>query len=279
MKNKFFLFIGSLFLTHAVLASTDSPMTFASYNIKNQADEDALLKDFNQLDHLDVIALQEVRTSQENNKNKFFQNLTKIWTHHCFLQVNESHDGTWESQAIFSRFPIEKCGSFALESSGIKKRRAQWALLKLNTPLQVLFVNTDHEVDRYLMLGYPDRLKQLRSLVKNLEFCEEAVGARCQALPTVVTGDFNSNGVSIASLFETQNEVDKMRRFFKKAGYDTALSCGSETDTFSSYFGDYELDHFFYKNIKLSCRRRLDGRKGSDHFPIWVQSEKHTPTS
>jgi endonuclease/exonuclease/phosphatase family metal-dependent hydrolase len=198
-----------------------------------------------------------------------FYPLLKPWNFHCAQRVNQNTDGTWESLALLSRYPLLKCGTLPLEHSAIKKREALWAVVSLPQGRPVLVINTDHETNSYLTLGFPDRKKQVQSLVKHLKSCARWLEPGCETWPTVVTGDFNTSGVSITSPLATLNEIKQTVSLLQTAHLQHVVPCPEHEATFESLWGSYQLDHLFIKNLRSSCRLSLKNRQGSDHLPIW----------
>ncbi len=251
-------------------------LTVGSYNIHQQGDMPGLALDFAQLKTIDVLALQEVQMD-DGAGLVFSQSLLPLlkssanyqWNFHCAQRVNQNSDGTWESLAIFSRYPLLKCGALPLEHSDIKNREAQWAVVQIPDARPLLVINTDHETSSYLTLGFPDRKKQLQSLVKHLKTCAQWLEPGCETWPTVITGDFNTSGVSLSSPLATLNEIKQTVSLLQTAHLEYVVPCPEHEPTFQSLWGSYQLDHIFIKNLRSSCRLSLKNRQGSDHLPIW----------
>jgi endonuclease/exonuclease/phosphatase family metal-dependent hydrolase len=256
--------------------TTAADFSVGSYNIHQQEELSGLALDFAQLKTIDVLALQEVQID-DGAGLVFSQSLLPLlnksvdnqWNFHCAQRVNQNADGTWESLALFSRYPLLKCGALPLEHSDIKKREALWAVVGIPQARPLLVINTDHETSSYLTLGFPDRKKQLKSLVKHLKSCAQWLEPGCETWPTVVTGDFNTSGVSLSSPLATLNEIKQTISLLQTAHLEYVVPCSEHEPTFESLWGSYQLDHLFIKNLRSTCRLSLKNRQGSDHLPIW----------
>lgn len=253
-------------------ASSAVTTTVGSYNIHNQGDITGLAADFKQLQDLDVLAMQEVKVEAGPVmilSESLLTLLNLTWRFHCVERVNQNANGTWESLVIASRYPILDCGVLALNHSGTKNRVAHWAKIKTAKSSPLLVINTDHETNLFLTLGYPDRKKQLQSLVNYLNDCRQWLESGCEKWPTLLAGDFNTSEVSFSSPLATKNEIKHTVLFLQKADLKRVAPCLGHHSTFESFMGLYQLDHLFIKNLRSSCRLSLKNRQGSDHFPIW----------
>jgi endonuclease/exonuclease/phosphatase family metal-dependent hydrolase len=251
-------------------------LTVLSYNIKNQENIAGLLSDVELFKQIDLLALQEVRLSpvqEDHFVDPFLKTVKKIWPYQCEERVNALSHGFWESQIILSRYKIQQCGAFDLEKTGEKKRIALWAQIEIEKDRPLLFINTDHETDQFQFSGFPDRQKQLKTLVQRLNHCQEWLCEGCQQWPTIVVGDFNTSGVSILFPWSTLGEVEQTIEYLKTAKLHHVSACEGHDFTFQSLWGHYELDHIFTKNILFECRRTIQESKGSDHLPIWAEMQ------
>ncbi len=244
-----------------------------SYNIKKQELFDELTKDFEALKSIEVFGLQEVLIDSSMNSDEEYslKSITKkYWPFQCLVKVNQESKKIWEGQVVLSRLPLIKCGHFDLEATGTKKRVAQWAVVEFSKDKFMLFVNTDHETNTNLTLGFPDRRKQILSLIDGINSCGETINPKCLNWTKVIVGDFNTSGISITSPISTFNEISKTEDLMRLHKFDRIQPCPDQEATFSSVFGSYELDHIFTHQARItSCRETAYDFLGSDHFPIW----------
>lgn len=244
-----------------------------SYNIKKQINLSELNTTFKKIQNIHVLGLQEVSIGLNYNEKTNFPlipDTEKIWPYQCLYKTNIDNDHRYEGQGIFSQFPIISCGHFNLESTDTKKRIAQWAVINVSKNKKILFINTDHETNNRLTLGFPDRKKQILSLLDNIQNCHQSVVPDCLNMPIVIVGDFNTIGISFSSPLETLNEVFKTEDMMKKNNFQRIAPCPNKKNTFHSLLGNFELDHIFiYKTKNESCRHAEYDYFGSDHSPIW----------
>ncbi len=244
-----------------------------SFNIKNQEHIQTLQTAMQDLQTIQILGLQEVSIEEAINGTLNFnlQNITKkYWTYQCLHKTNRIKLENWEGQIILSQFPILKCGYVNLQSTDPKTRIAQWAVIQISQDLKILFVNTDHETNNRLTLGFPDRKKQLYSLMNYLSQCETYIDVDCTNWVKVIVGDFNTLGFSVTSPIATFNEVVKTEKFMVQQNFVRVQPCPNQGATFSSWLGDYELDHIFIEQGFSTTCRSVDYKfLGSDHFPIW----------
>jgi endonuclease/exonuclease/phosphatase family metal-dependent hydrolase len=245
-------------------------ISVGSYNIHRQEHLEGLAADFVRLKTVDVLALQEVELQNSSELPPTLGALLESsWRFHCAERVNQNRNGTWESLALISRFPILKCGVLPLAHSGAKKRVALWALVDFSEVDPLLVINTDHETSALLMLGFPDRKKQLESLKQHLSVCAQWLEPGCEGWPTVVLGDFNTSGLSLSSPFASKDELAKTIAFLQTVQLEYTPPCPDQEITFQAFWGYYNLDQLFFKNLRSSCRMSLKTRQGSDHLPVW----------
>jgi endonuclease/exonuclease/phosphatase family metal-dependent hydrolase len=277
MFKRFYFYIFSLLICTAIIpvsgfAEATLTISIGSYNVNNQVNNLELVSDFNKLKHLDILALQEVQIdfiSTNVFTNPLLNQLEKFWRYQCIKPINPINKQHWEAQVILSKFPIKKCGIIKLDFTGSKSRVALWSKIIINENTPLLFINTDHEVDNFLRLGYPDRKKQLKSLTEYVSNCFGWLSEDCDTWPTIITGDFNTNETSILSPRETKNEIKKTIDYLKSYGLFQVPGCPNHKPTYSTFWSSYELDHIFVKNIKYNCRFTIKDNEGSDHYPIW----------
>jgi endonuclease/exonuclease/phosphatase family metal-dependent hydrolase len=213
---------------------------------------------------VDIWGLQEVMFENKQPLHSFHKIIPKIYTYQVAEPVAFVEGKTFEGHVILSKYPIELAGVIALQSSTIKNRAALYAIIKINDQ-KILIVDTDHNVD-FFEVGFRERTLNLESLLKG-------VHALNFAGPTIILGDFNtadsflnwSRGLSGA------DEVALTQRFFREQGYQTSESGEPSSYTISKFGVEQQLDHLFFKNIESSLPwYRGNERKGSDHFPIYM---------
>lgn len=264
------MFLEFLFCFFQFTSAAD--FSVGSYNVHNQKNILGLPGDVIRLHKIDVLALQEVMLEDgviDESSHLLLSLLKANWNFHCLERVNQDSEGRWESLALYSRHPILKCGRLPLEHTGSKKRVAQWAQIEVPNMRPLLVINTDHETNSYLTMGFPDRKKQVLSLVQHLKTCAQWLEPGCETWPTVITGDFNTNEISLGSPWATRNEIQQTISLLQTAHLAYVSPCPDHEATFSAFWVTFNLDHIFIKNLRSSCRQSLKNRQGSDHLPIW----------
>ncbi|MES2768997.1 MAG: endonuclease/exonuclease/phosphatase family protein [Bdellovibrionota bacterium] len=257
MKSFFVILIFKLILITASISEANLPLQFTvgSYNLYGLRNENDLKKDLNSLSNVQIWAFQEVEGNFSEKTEQKLKNILPSGEWYIFSQkVNllDQKKGVWEGQVIASRFPILSVEVIPLNHSGQKKRVALVANFKTENGENFFFANTDHEVQIF-SIDFNDRKKQLLSLVEYFNKTE-SMG--------VIAGDFNTTG--------GDEEISNTEEIMDQAQLKRATSSGQNTCTFEKMFIKNELDHFFSRGVDFSARHRFDGRKGSDHYPIYM---------
>ena len=250
---RIFLVITILLFTLTSPAQIPSQFIVGSYNLFGLKNPKEIKNDLKKLDFVQVWAFQEMEGSFNE---KTAENLLKIlpegqWYLHL-EKVNRLRNNTWEGQVIASRFPIESIEVLKLNHSAKKERVAVIAHFKTADGRDFSFTNTDHEVDIF-KIDFSDRKKQLLSLVERFKNSNGSA---------IITGDFNTTGGT--------QEINSTEKIMLQAGFERA-KCEDNSPTFEKFFIQKELDHFFSRNLESSKRYRYGERKGSDHYPIYIE--------
>ncbi len=245
--------------THALIVG--------SYNLHNLDQISLLREDFSRLSFVDVWGFQEVAFRGLDAEFEFAQSWIDAGYFVASLPVAlmDPAKDRWEGHMIVSRFSIKETGSILLEGNTAKVRRALYAILQVEDQ-QVLFINTDHDVG-FFNTGYLERRKNVQSLLKGLK--QIAFNG-----PMVLVGDFNTadSALNWSRGLKGEDEVRLTHGDLANADWTSAVS-GEELPFTLKRFGiQQQLDHLFFKHInKVSQWHRLNDRRGSDHFPIFVE--------
>jgi endonuclease/exonuclease/phosphatase family metal-dependent hydrolase len=237
-------------------SQTSIPNHFAvgSYNLFGLRNESAIRNDLHALPEVQIWAFQEVEDTFSDHIEDRILNLLPSGKWYLFIQkVNPVDDkkGIWEGQIIASRFPFSSTEIIPLHHSNQKVRVALIANFKTENNQTFFFTNTDHEVSFFS--DFNDRKKQLLSLVDHFKQTN-AIG--------VITGDFNTT--------EKQDEINKTEDLLAQANFTRSQPFDNDSYTFKKFLLKEELDHIFTRGLTSSPRYRYTQRKGSDHFPIYI---------
>ena len=246
-----FIFIS--FFSICAHAHIPPHLTVGTYNLHGLQDIKALKEDLSQLPQVQIWAFQEVEGDfTKHTDEKILSILPPGRWYILSEKVNLLHQNLWEGQVIASRFPISSKDILSLEHTSSKKRIALLAKFKKQNGEDFFFVNTDHEVDIF-SLDFKDRKKQLQSLIKYFENIQSS---------GVIAGDFNTAG--------GKNEIIKTEKILSGANFTRIRPAETNSYTFKKAFIKTELDHFFSRGARTSFRYKLQSRKGSDHYPIYM---------
>lgn len=237
----------------SALAEIPSQFVAGSYNLYGLRNPQELKNDLKALSFVDIWAFQEVEgTFTEKTRQKILTILPEGKWYLHFEKVNRTNDQNWEGQVIASKYPFENIEILELDHTGEKQRVAVIANFKSEDGKIFSFVNTDHEVDIF-KLDFNDRKKQLKSLVDHFEQTHHA---------TIITGDFNTTGGA--------QEITATEKIMLQANF-SRIKSNNDPVTFEKFLIKKELDHFFTRGIQSTKRFKLNSRKGSDHYPIYIQ--------
>lgn len=237
-------------------ANIPNHITVGTYNLFGLRNEKDLKKDLNVLSNVDIWAFQEVEDTFTGRTEERLANLLAPGKWYIYTQkvnVVDANKRTWEGQAIASRFPIDSTEIVPLNHTDKKDRVALIAHFRSDSGQNFAFTNTDHEVELF-SIDFKDRKKQLESLVEHYNKTDTAA---------VITGDFNTTGGN--------DEIAKTEDVLSKAGFARATPFDEDSYTFQKLFIKKELDHFFSRGVTTSERYRYSERKGSDHFPVYIE--------
>jgi endonuclease/exonuclease/phosphatase family metal-dependent hydrolase len=103
------------------------------------------------------------------------------------------------------------------------------------------------------------RLRQARGLLRGLGTLKDL--STGSTITLIVGGDFNTN---VGGRHESA--IKKMRKEFPSSGFARGKTWGPGN-------GLFQLDYLFFRlpNGQRATQRRLDGRFGSDHFPLLAE--------
>lgn len=253
--GKTLFIILAMFISLTAKASLPNHFTVGSYNLYGLRNEGKIRNDLNTLSNVQIWAFQEVEDIFSDQIENRILNLLPPGKWYVFTQkVNlvDARKEIWEGQVIASRFPFSSTEIISLNHSNKKDRVALIANFKTESGQTFFFTNTDHEVSVFAT-NFNDRKKQLLSLVDHFKQTD-AIG--------VITGDFNTTG--------KQDEINRTEDILSQADFTRSQPFDSDSYTFKKFIIKEEIDHIFTRGLTSSPRYRYTERKGSDHFPIYI---------
>ena len=249
-----------------------SDLTFGTYNVQGLSSVRRLREDLAALSFVNAWSFQEVEADVEGAveqservppelRQRFSDILPEGSWYGVYLPLN-GRGGTWEGQAIVSRWPIVQAEVWPLEATGRKRRVALVAWL--DTPAGIVrLVNTAHET-AMTGIGPEDRAKQVSSLVENL--------TKDRASLAIVAGDFSTSGNWIGS--GARGEIATLSEWMDKAGF-VQVSSGRNETTYHAWPWYLSRDHIFLRDMACVEGGVYPGR-ASDHYPVWCRAVKAT---
>jgi endonuclease/exonuclease/phosphatase family metal-dependent hydrolase len=249
-----------------------SDLTFGTYNVQGLSSVRRLKEDLAALSFVNAWSFQEVEADVEGAveqadkvtpelRQRFNDIMPEGSWYGVYVPLN-GRGGTWEGQAIVSRWPIVRAEVWPLEATGGKRRVALCAWL--DTPAgTVRLVNTAHEAGS-TGIGPEDRAKQVSGLVENL--------TKERASMTIVAGDFNTSGGWLGR--GARGEIATLQEWMDKAGF-AQVSSGRNETTFHAWPWYLSMDHIFLRDMACVEGGVYQGR-ASDHYPVWCRAVKAT---
>jgi endonuclease/exonuclease/phosphatase family metal-dependent hydrolase len=260
--TKYVLIFAVLFFESSLLWA----FSIGTYNLHNISNPVALKEDLNNLDHISTFVFQEVRFKNKEDNSILESILPAAYTYKVTRIVAIDDNGGLEGHAIVSKYPINRSAVISLNHSGPKNREALVAWIQVDDQ-EIMVIDTDHEV-QYKSISYLDRKKQIESIFLSLASYDFKG-------PQVVLGDFNTaDSIANWSLgISGAGEVKLTNELFQSHGWIPTYSSTANDYTFKAWGVTQHLDHIFLKNInkqKNYLWERYENRKGSDHYPIFI---------
>ncbi len=252
-------------------------ISIGTYNLGGLADPEGLALTLGALTNVDVWAFQEVLKVgeaescalvplRECSPPKLLRKIIPGAWHIYFVPVNPVGKGTWEGQAIASRYPLRNLDVWKLRSKGEmrgNKRRVALVCEVVTPKASIVVINTDHEV-AIPSINATDRRLQVEDLIKNIRQIASTNSV-------VLIGDFNTCGKPLQFCRRTSTkEIRDLRESLSAVSLKPLPNSEVPYETFHKTFFSRALDHIFLRDAHC-CRwgSTINGR-GSDHQPLWT---------